>query len=296
MEDRHVSMGPTSAHSTPNHHPYSPRHSHLNLIRSVTTILEIMNRAMKEQNDRMQLHQRSLSPSRSPRSGPTLVSSGDRDLSDDDADGRDPVFNFSGKHKLLQLQLQPLTRVQKDLEKYIGSAALGPDQVGTAPHAVFPDPESSGSPRRHTEFSVSVHNHWKARLSGKEDFKKGEFRRVVERKSIQDLHGATEILYRCGSDIKQLWADDVVQQVLKGSKAQLQHSSGLYVNDALCHPGYRLTRISSFMDDIDRVVARDYEPSDQDVVKARLRTVGVQEYHFSIPGGEYSTFDANVVP
>ena len=47
-------------------------------------------------------------------------------------------------------------------------------------------------------------------------------------------------------------------------------------------------RFSSFMDDIDRVVAKDYEPSDQDVIKARLRTVGVQEYRFTVPGGEYS--------
>ena len=47
------------------------------------------------------------------------------------------------------------------------------------------------------------------------------------------------------------------------------------------------------MDDIDRIVARDYEPSDQDVVKARLRTVGVQEYHFSISGGKCSTFYAS---
>jgi hypothetical protein len=45
------------------------------------------------------------------------------------------------------------------------------------------------------------------------------------------------------------------------------------------------------MDDVDRIVARDYEPSDQDVVKARLRTVGVQEYHLSIPGGKYLVFD-----
>jgi len=52
----------------------------------------------------------------------------------------------------------------------------------------------------------------------------------------------------------------------------------------------------SFMDDIDRIVARDYEPSDKDVVKARLRTVGVQEYHFTIPGGGYSTFDAGAGP
>ena len=51
-----------------------------------------------------------------------------------------------------------------------------------------------------------------------------------------------------------------------------------------------LPGLSSFMGDVDRVVARDYEPSDQDVVKARLRTVGVQEYHFSISGGKYSAF------
>jgi len=58
----------------------------------------------------------------------------------------------------------------------------------------------------------------------------------------------------------------------------------------------RLPIVSSFMGDIDRIVARDYEPSDQDVVKARLRTVGVQEYQFSIPGGNYSTLDASATP
>lgn len=50
------------------------------------------------------------------------------------------------------------------------------------------------------------------------------------------------------------------------------------------------------MDDVDRVVARDYEPSDQDVVKARLRTIGVQEYHLSIPGSKHSTFNAGSTP
>ena len=50
------------------------------------------------------------------------------------------------------------------------------------------------------------------------------------------------------------------------------------------------------MDDVDRLVARDYEPSDQDVVKARLRTVGVQEHNLSIPGGKCSTPGAGVGP
>ena len=195
--------------------------SHLNLIRSVTTILEILNRVMKEQNDRLQRQQRSLSPSRSLRGAVTPLSSDDPEPSDDEA--RDTLFNFSDKHKLLQMQLQPLTSVQEDLEKYIGSAALEPDQVGRTTHTVFPsDTRSSGTSRRHTEFSVSVNSSWKARLSGKDGPK-----RLVEKKSVQDLHGATEILYRCGPNIKQLWTDDVVQQVLKGTKAQLEHSPGL---------------------------------------------------------------------
>ena len=45
------------------------------------------------------------------------------------------------------------------------------------------------------------------------------------------------------------------------------------------------------MDDIDRFLGRNYEPSDEDVVKARSRTVGVQEYHFTIPGCMCQTID-----
>ena len=36
--------------------------------------------------------------------------------------------------------------------------------------------------------------------------------------------------------------------------------------------------LPSFLDDLDRIAQRTYEPSDDDIVRARLRTVGVQEY------------------
>ena len=54
-----------------------------------------------------------------------------------------------------------------------------------------------------------------------------------------------------------------------------------------------LPRASSSADDVDRLLKSEYEPSDQDIVKARLRTVGVQEYHFSIPRGMHLTFYAS---
>ena len=41
----------------------------------------------------------------------------------------------------------------------------------------------------------------------------------------------------------------------------------------------------SFLDDLDRIARKDYEPSDDDVVRARLRTVGVQEYRINFETG-----------
>lgn len=42
----------------------------------------------------------------------------------------------------------------------------------------------------------------------------------------------------------------------------------------------------SFLNDVDRIAARDYEPSDNDIVRARLRTLGVQEYNIKFEIGE----------
>jgi hypothetical protein len=39
------------------------------------------------------------------------------------------------------------------------------------------------------------------------------------------------------------------------------------------------------LNDIERIAARNYEPSDNDVIRARLRTLGVQEYSFWVEQG-----------
>lgn len=38
----------------------------------------------------------------------------------------------------------------------------------------------------------------------------------------------------------------------------------------------------SFLDDLERVTSLKYMPSDDDVLKARLKTVGVSEYRFEM--------------
>jgi hypothetical protein len=40
--------------------------------------------------------------------------------------------------------------------------------------------------------------------------------------------------------------------------------------------------LRSFLDDVYRIAHRGYEPTDEDVVRARLRTAGVQEYRFML--------------
>ena len=47
------------------------------------------------------------------------------------------------------------------------------------------------------------------------------------------------------------------------------------------------TLSTSFLNDLERIASRTYEPSDDDVVRARLRTLGVQEYKIEL------TSDAN---
>jgi guanine nucleotide-binding protein alpha-1 subunit len=42
--------------------------------------------------------------------------------------------------------------------------------------------------------------------------------------------------------------------------------------------------VRSFLNDVDRIADRNYVPSDEDVIRARLRTTGVQE-HILTPEG-----------
>ncbi|TFY59169.1 hypothetical protein EVJ58_g5950 [Rhodofomes roseus] len=86
----------------------------------------------------------------------------------------------------------------------------------------------------------------------------------VEGEGEPQAQTAAEIIASCAEDMAALWADAGVQAVLTQRKMKTRLEEG---------PGF-------FLNDVMRVAARDYEPSDEDVVRARLRTMGVQEYRF----------------
>ncbi|KAF8200745.1 guanine nucleotide binding protein, alpha subunit [Pholiota molesta] len=89
-----------------------------------------------------------------------------------------------------------------------------------------------------------------------------------------DLHRvAYDVVRGCKEDIQWLWKDTVTQRILHDRHLRLEHASGFFLND------------------VDRITALDYEPSDQDILCARLRTTGVQEYHFTLDRGNGALLD-----
>ncbi|KAG5651198.1 hypothetical protein H0H81_009527 [Sphagnurus paluster] len=73
-----------------------------------------------------------------------------------------------------------------------------------------------------------------------------------------------EVLYQCRKDMMMLWNDDVVREILIRKKVRLEEFPGFFLND------------------LERVTSLRYMPTDDDVLKARLKTVGVSEYKFEM--------------
>ncbi|KAJ7056220.1 guanine nucleotide binding protein, alpha subunit [Mycena amicta] len=78
------------------------------------------------------------------------------------------------------------------------------------------------------------------------------------------LLGPQEVLYSCSPAMMTLWNDPGVREVLRRRKIRLEEGPGFFLND------------------LDRVTHPNYLPTDDDVLRARLKTVGVSEYTFEM--------------
>jgi guanine nucleotide-binding protein subunit alpha len=74
----------------------------------------------------------------------------------------------------------------------------------------------------------------------------------------------TKVIASCREDMKSLWTDESVKNLLEKLDIHMEHSAGFFLND------------------IDRIATRGYEPTDEDILRARLRTVAYQEYKLKI--------------
>ncbi|CAG9864193.1 unnamed protein product, partial [Phyllotreta striolata] len=74
--------------------------------------------------------------------------------------------------------------------------------------------------------------------------------------------------------MKRLWTDSGVQECFGRSNEYQLNDSAKY-----------------FLDDLDRLGAKDYQPTEQDILRTRVKTTGIVEVHFSFKNLNFKLFD-----
>ncbi|KAJ7894161.1 guanine nucleotide-binding protein alpha subunit [Mycena olivaceomarginata] len=226
----------------------------LNLIQNVLVILDLMQDHLAVLD----------SPTDSTASGsftpsPYGRTSIDSTLSDISvATERSPAsISLTQKHRVLNLRLSPLREVGDDLRRRLGASdpeftfANGTDG---AMNGVL-DESSRKSSR---EFGVRG---WIGALG----LPSNGAKKADEPMPVDE---ATEILATLRDDIISLWEDPDVRDLLKVKNARIEDRPGFFLSDTA------------------RITNRTYIPSDNDVVRARLRTLGVQEWRIVLEQGD----------
>ncbi|KAF5312720.1 hypothetical protein D9619_002690 [Psilocybe cf. subviscida] len=83
----------------------------------------------------------------------------------------------------------------------------------------------------------------------------------------EDPEDPVHVLNACAPTMLEMWRDPQVRKVLQEKRLRLEETSGFY------------------LEEIPRITAKKYIPTDADVLKARLKTMGVVEHTFCIPSG-----------
>lgn len=87
----------------------------------------------------------------------------------------------------------------------------------------------------------------------------------------EDPGDPVHVIHACAAGehgISALWRDADVRAVLARRRVRMEESSGFY------------------LDDVARITAMRYIPNNDDVLKARLKTLGVVEHTFTIKGSD----------
>jgi len=161
------------------------------------------------------------------------------------------VLKFTDRHQLLMIRLAPLLGVEAELKHRIGEGTLSVPSHSNMSATPFDIP-SGNQLRRKPEFSVRS---WKDVVSRPTDLYPNARNTV------------TSVLAGCKDDMKALWDDKAVRSALKRRRLQLTDSAGFFLND------------------LDRIASWEYSVTDSDIVRARLRTDGIQEYRLVFKHG-----------
>lgn len=207
-----------------------------NLVRNVNDILEILAQEMSR--------------------SATLADNSSDDSSADES----PIvpLKFKETHRLLKLRLGPLRRIQTDLERRLGNAAIELKTTDVMTAAPFGKPAVN-------EFSINATNGWKTAFDKLKAMRRPEMGALQQMKDEEDE--IADVVAGCREDMKAIWEDPVIREMLARRRDRIEDSPGFFLNDA------------------ERIAVRNYQPTDDDIIRARLRTLGVQEYRFIFDHG-----------
>ncbi|KAJ7484350.1 guanine nucleotide binding protein, alpha subunit [Mycena latifolia] len=169
---------------------------------------------------------------------------------DSDAES-DPEFRFAPPppaYEALRLRLLPLRHVEALLiARLVPAHESEPTHLGVDPAALG---ASARDREGREEIFVRPGNRWKGLGRGKSPEPRAD--------------EPQEALHACAPAMIALWGDPAVREVLRRRKIRLEEGPGFFLND------------------LERVTGLNYLPTDDDVLRARLKTVGVSEYTFEM--------------
>ncbi|KAJ7018677.1 guanine nucleotide-binding protein alpha-4 subunit [Mycena alexandri] len=161
----------------------------------------------------------------------------------------------------LKLRLIPLQQVE--------IALLGK----LSPHATLKN-EAPGEVSSAAEVSVHSAMPWKTAFSRLLNNVRGSLD-GLEANEPQECREARQILHASSEYMICLWNDPIVKEVLKAHHLLSGSPPARFVRSFY----------NSFLDAIQRVTSLSYEPTNDDILRARLKTLGVSEHQFSLKTG-----------
>ncbi|KAF8520924.1 G-alpha-domain-containing protein [Hysterangium stoloniferum] len=164
----------------------------------------------------------------------------------------DPLF-FSDDFEIIKARLEPLRGVEEVL-----IAKLGDEEAAVGARVAF------GGKKKRGKQEVAVRSAAMAKLRAWGTLGTSASPTAEEEAEWDEPTG---VIWSCREEMMALWEDATVREVLKRRKVRVEEG-----------PGF-------FLDDLERITATGYMPSDDDVLRARLKTVGVTEYRFDMEAG-----------
>ncbi|KAJ3526907.1 hypothetical protein NM688_g8198 [Phlebia brevispora] len=236
----------------------------LNLVRSINVILDAL--ALRLAATPASSRKSSMSPI-SPSSGRFMSPPPSPTLEDNPYSSMGSIPSERRNHLLkLRLRLAPLRQVEVDLKARLGDGTneLTELNIGSEPLFASPfDDAPAISSRPSKEVTVRSHQSFKDKERDRKTKNRTSLRQTPTGVDV-DRDPVSDVLAGCADDMVTLWEDSVIQDLVDAGALESLGDSAKYF----------LRRISD-------IAKRDYTPSDVDVLRARIRTVGVQEYNIA---------------